>query len=123
MRRRELQAVEQLWSDVPHQVCQFHALREASRPAFEADRALKTALRKHLQRKVKAVRKQLKEPLPTVSVAEAEQLAVLDDCALGVLTAINFDGTLPFAYPAVAAGEALDAVATSLDQLEKKGQQ
>jgi Phosphotransferase enzyme family len=33
---RELQAVEQLWPDVPHQVCQFHALREASCPAFAA---------------------------------------------------------------------------------------
>src|SRR5947199_6556755 len=31
---RELQAVEELWPGVPHQVCQFHALREASRPGF-----------------------------------------------------------------------------------------
>jgi hypothetical protein len=34
----ELQAVEQLWPEVPHQVCQFHVLREASRPAYEQDR-------------------------------------------------------------------------------------
>ncbi len=117
----ELQAVEQLWPNVPHQVCQFHALREASRPAFEADRAVKTALRKHVQRKIKAVRKQLKEQIPAAPPAEAEQLAVLDDYALGVLTAINADGTLPFDYPAVAAGEALDEVATSLERLEKRG--
>src|SRR6266496_6402993 len=31
----ELQAVEQLWPQVPHQVCQFHALRDAAQPAFE----------------------------------------------------------------------------------------
>src|SRR5438876_11395331 len=79
----ELQAVEQLWPDVPHQVCQFHALREASRPGFDADRAVKTALRKHVQRKIKAVRKQLKEQIPAAPSAEAEQLAVLDDYALG----------------------------------------
>ena len=30
----ELQAVEQLWPEVPHQVCQFHALRDASQPAI-----------------------------------------------------------------------------------------
>jgi len=29
----QLLAVAQLWPDVPHQICQFHALREASRPA------------------------------------------------------------------------------------------
>jgi len=56
----EVQAVEQLWPEVPHQVCQFHALREASRPGFDADRKIKTAMRKHLQPKVREMRKQLK---------------------------------------------------------------
>ncbi len=46
----ELLAVEQLWPNVPHQVCQFHALREAIKPAYEADRKVKTAMRKQLQR-------------------------------------------------------------------------
>src|SRR6266516_5839482 len=44
----ELQAVEQLWPDVPHQVCQFHALREASQPPYEADRDVNTAMRKQM---------------------------------------------------------------------------
>ena len=44
----ELQAVEQLWPKVPHQVCQFHALRDASQPAFDADKKTKTAMRKQL---------------------------------------------------------------------------
>jgi hypothetical protein len=73
----ELQAVEQLWPDVPHQVCQCHVLREASRPAFYA---------------------------------------------LGVLTALNRDGTLPFEYPALRAGEDLDEVQASLERLGKKGE-
>jgi hypothetical protein len=29
----EVKALKELWPDVPHQVCQFHVLREASRPA------------------------------------------------------------------------------------------
>ena len=119
----ELQAVEQLWPDVPHQVCQFHALREASRPGFNTDRKIKTAMRKQLQPKVREVRKQLKEQLPEAPPAEAAQLSVLDDYALGVLTALNFDGTLPFQYPAVAAADALDEVEASLQQLEKRGRQ
>jgi len=117
----ELQAVEQLWPDVPHQVCQFHALREASRPGFNVDRKIKTAMRKQLQPKVREVRKQLKEQLPQVAPAEAAQLAVLDDYALGMLTALNFDGTLPFKYPAVAAADALNEVEASLEQLAKRG--
>jgi hypothetical protein len=117
----ELQAVEQLWPKVPHQVCQFHALREASRPGFNADRKIKTAMRKQLQPKVREVRKQLKEQIPEAPPAEAAQVSVLDDYALGVLTALNFDGTLPFQYPAVAAADALDAVEASLRQLEKRG--
>lgn len=48
-------------------------------------------------------------------------MAVLSDYALGIQTALHFDGTLPFDYPAVAAAEALDAVARSLEHLEKKG--
>jgi len=117
----ELQAVEQLWPEVPHQVCQFHALREASRPGFNADRKIKTAMRKQLQPKVREVRKQLKQQLPEAPPAEAAQLSVIDDYALGVLTALNFDGTLPFQYPAVAAADALEEVEASLQGLEKKG--
>jgi hypothetical protein len=118
----ELQAVEQLWPEVPHQVCQFHALRDASQPAFEADKKVKTAMRKHMQPKIRAVRKQLKKQIPQASLEEARQLAVLDDYASGILTALNTDGVQPFKYAAVEAADALDEVETSLQQLEKKGQ-
>src|SRR6266581_6764614 len=47
----ELLAVQELWTEVPHQVCQFHALRDAAQPAFEADKKVKTAMRKALQPK------------------------------------------------------------------------
>jgi len=119
----ELLAVEQLWPNVPHQVCQFHALRDASKSAFEADRKVKTAMRKVLQPKVRAVRKQLKRDIPTAESAEAEQLTVLDAYAAGILTALNRDGTAPFDFAAVQAGEDLEEIAASLEQLEKKGEQ
>jgi hypothetical protein len=119
----ELLAVEQLWPEVPHQVCQFHALRDASKPVFEADRQVKTALRKRLQPKVRAVRKQLKRDIGRGTPAEAEQLAVLDDYVTGLLSALNRDGTAPFDFPAVQAGEDLDEVAQSLERLAQKGEQ
>jgi hypothetical protein len=117
----ELQAVEQLWPQVPHQVCQFHALRDASKPAFEADKKVKTAMRKALQPKVRALRKQLKRDIPQGSAAEAEQLSVLDEYASGVLGALNRDGLAPFEFATVPTAEDLDEVEASLQRLSKKG--
>ncbi len=74
-----------------------------------------------MQPKLKDVRKQMKRHAKQAPAREAEQLAVLDDNALGLITALKFDGRLPFEYPAVAAAEALDEVASSLERLEKKG--
>jgi hypothetical protein len=118
----ELQAVEPLWPEGPHQVCQFHALRDASQPAFEADRKIKTALRKRLQPKVRVVRKFLAKPIPRAPPSEAEQFAVIDDYAASILTGLNTQGRQPFKYAAVEAAEALDDVAASLKRLAKKGQ-
>src|SRR5438105_135556 len=117
----ELLAVEELWPDIPHQVCQFHVLRDASQAAFEADKAVKTAMRKRLQPKIREVRKQIKKYLVTASPQEAEQLAVLDDYANGIITALNTDGLQPFKYATVEASPALDEVEASLQQLEKRG--
>lgn len=91
----ELKAVEDLWPQVPHQVCQFHALRDAAQGAFEADKKVKTAMRKALQPKVRALRQQLKRDIPQASAEEAKQLSVLDDYASGVLCALNRDGLAP----------------------------
>jgi hypothetical protein len=117
----ELKALEELWPEVPHQVCQFHVLRDASKAAFEADKALKTAIRKRLQPKVRAVRKQIKTHLATASRQEAEQLAVLDDYANGILTVLNSDGLQPFKYATVEATQMLEEIEASLQQLLKKG--
>jgi len=82
---------------------------------------VKTAMRKQLQPKVRAVRKQLKKQIPTSSPKEAEQLAVLDGYASGIVTALNTDGLQPFTYATVEAAQALDEVEASLKQLEKRG--
>ncbi len=119
----ELKAVEDLWPQVPHQVCQFHALRDASKSAYETDKQVKTAMRKRLQPKVRALRKQIKKRLSTASPDEAKQLATLDDYATGVLTALNTDGLQPFKYATVEASQMLDEIEASLEQLGKKGGQ
>ena len=62
-------------------------------------------------------------PLPKAKPEEAKQLAVLDDYASGIVTALNTDGLQPFTYAAVEAAQALDEVEASLKRLEKKGLQ
>ena len=47
----ELQAVAELWPAVPHQICQFHTLREAGRLIYNADHRVKTDLRIRMQQK------------------------------------------------------------------------
>src|SRR5438270_3642330 len=83
----ELKAGEELWPEVLHQVCQFHALRDASQGAYAADKKIKTVMRKQLQPKLRAVRKQLKKQISKAEPEEAEQLAVLDEYAAGTVSA------------------------------------
>ena len=52
-------AIASLWPKVPHQVCQFHALRDASKIIYEQDRQAKVAVRQKLQPKLKQYRTDL----------------------------------------------------------------
>src|SRR5207237_7661466 len=54
---------------------------------YAADKKIKTARRKQLQPKLRAVRKQLKKQISKAEPEEAEQLAVLDEYAAGTVTA------------------------------------
>ena len=53
------QAIAARWPETPHQLCQFHYLREASRPMYEGDRHLRKAIRKAIQQPVRATRDHL----------------------------------------------------------------
>jgi hypothetical protein len=67
------------------------------------------------------VRKFLAKQIPLAPPAEAEQFAVLDASAAGILTGVNTEGRQPFKYAAVEAAEALDEVAASLKRLANMG--
>jgi hypothetical protein len=122
-----LQAIAGLWPSIPHQVCQFHYLREASRPMYDLDRGLRTQIRKAIQQPVRAVRKQIAHQVSKLDRdAEATaqtraQLQVLDDYALAIQTALNLDGQQPFRYASLAVDDALSEIASSLSRLEKGG--
>jgi hypothetical protein len=49
-------AVSRVYPDKPHQNCQFHCLKEAGRPSYERDQALKTQLKKRLRGRLNRAR-------------------------------------------------------------------
>jgi len=120
-----LQGIAALWPDIPHQVCQFHYLREASRPMFDVDRKVRKRMRKALQQDVRTVRRQLEVYPAKLDLTDADnqrsvtQVAILDDYALAAQTALNLDALQPFQYASPAVDDALEAIATSLRGLQK----
>ena len=107
-------AVAEALPGVPHQLCQFHYLREAARPIHEADRHAKVQLKK----KVRGVRPIERE---VEGRDDAEARAVRGYCA-AVRSALTDDGRPPLGASGLKLKDRLDAVAASLDRVvEKRG--
>jgi transposase-like protein len=106
-------AVQAALPDVPHQLCQFHYLREAAHPIFEADRHAK----KELKKQVRGVR-----PIERAMEGRQDQQAEATRgyCA-AVRSAITDDGRPPLAASGLKLKDRLTAVAASLDRVAKKG--
>jgi hypothetical protein len=82
-------AVAAALPDVPHQLCQFHYLREAARPVYEADRHAK----KELKKQVRGVR-----PIErAVEGADDPDAAAVRAYCQAVRSAITDDGPPPLA--------------------------
>jgi hypothetical protein len=106
-------AVAAVFPDVPHQLCQFHYLREAAKPVFEADRHAK----KELQKQVCGVR-----PLERAleGRTDPEATAIRGYC-LAVRSAITDDGRPPLSAPGLRLHDRLAAIVASLDRVAEKG--
>jgi hypothetical protein len=106
-------AVEQALPGVPHQLCQFHFLREAALPVFEADRHAKVELKKQ----VRGIRP-IERAVEGSDAAEAE--VVRGYCA-AVRSAITDDGRPPLAASGLTLKGRLEKVAASLGRVGEKG--
>src|SRR6201989_678334 len=93
-------AVEQALPGVPHQLCQFHFLREAARPIFEADRHAKKELKKHI-RGVRPIER-------SVEGASDPQAVVVHVYCAAVRSAITDDGQAPLAASGLKLKERLE---------------
>jgi hypothetical protein len=106
-------AAERALPGVPHQLCQFHFLREAALPVFEADRHAKV----QLKAQVRGVRP-IERRVEGRNDAEAE--VVRGYCA-AVRSALTDDGRAPLAASGLTLKGRLEKVAASLDRAAKGG--
>jgi len=106
-------AVAEVFPEVPHQLCQFHYLREAARPISEADRHAK----KELKKKVRTIRG-LERRTEGRQDVEAE---VIRGYCSAVRSALTDDGRPPLHASGLKLHGRLQAIAGSLDVVEKKG--
>ncbi len=111
-----LPAVAATWPGVPHQICHFHALREAGRVLYERDRALKVHLRAQVHPRLRTVRRQL-DRRAAANPDEAPCARLLAEYAAGLQALMNRDGLQPFRFGAVAMHDVLGAVEQSLAHL------
>lgn len=97
---------------VPHQLCQFHYLREAARPIYELDRHAKKELKKRV-RNIRPLERQVE------GKSDEQSQAVLGYCS-AVRSALTDDGRPPLEASGLKLHERLDAIHASLDRVEEK---
>jgi hypothetical protein len=109
-------AVAEVFSGVPHQLCQYHALREAAEPLWEADRHLLVQVKKEL-RGLRDVEERTRGQEQRDTADE-----VVLDTVLALRQTVRERGTLPFDFAGLRALDALRDLGQTLDRcLAKRG--
>jgi hypothetical protein len=98
---------------VPHQLCQFHYLREAARPIYEADRHAKVELKKRV-RGVRPIERAVEDR------ADPEAKVVRSYCA-AVRSSITDDGRPPLVASGLKLQGRVRLISDSLARVGEKG--
>jgi hypothetical protein len=108
-------AVAEVFPGVPHQLCQYHALREAAEPLWEADRHLLVEAKKELRglREVEERTRRVEPPDP--------KSQVVLDTVLALRQVVRERGVLPFDFAGLRVMDDLGALGQSLDRCLEKG--
>ena len=109
-------AVVQVWPGKPHQNCQFHCLKEAGRPTFEADRAMKTQLKKQLRGRLNRARQAI-QGLPETDPYRPVLLKYVRYLRFTLL----IGGLAPFELGGLRMVQQLTLLAASLGRAREKG--
>ena len=117
-------AVAEVFPGVPHQLCQYHALREATEPLWEADRHLLVQVKQELRalRDVEErTRQQAVERQATGQPPDPVAGVVLDT-VLALRQVVRERGTQPLDFGALRVLDQLAALGETLDRgLAKRG--
>src|SRR5438270_3568577 len=105
-------AVKAALDGVPHQLCQFHYLREAAKPVYEADRHAKVRLKKEV-RGIRPIERKVE------GREDAEARDIRGYCA-AVRSALTDDGRPPLEASGLKLEDRLTTVAASLDRMAAK---
>ena len=105
-------AVAFVFPDVPHQLCQFHYLKDAIDPLYEADRHAKTLLKKKL-RGVRPIERAL-EAYPT-----PENQAIRGYC-LAVRASLTDDGRSPLEASGLKLHDRITQINDSIELVQEK---
>src|SRR3989440_3490303 len=105
-------AVAFVFPEVPHQLCQFHYLKDAIKPISEADRHAKTLLKKQL-RGVRPIERALEEH------STPENEAIRDYC-LAVRASLTDDGRSPLEASGLRLYDRLTQVNDSIARVQEK---
>jgi Transposase, Mutator family len=105
-------AVKKALDGVPHQLCQFHYLREAVKPVYEADRHAKVQLKKKV-RGIRPIERQVE------GRDDADAQVTRGYCA-AVRAALTDDGQAPLVASGLKLQDRLSPVAESLDRVGGK---
>ena len=100
---------------VSHQTCQFHCLRDAGDWSFQTDRKLKKQLKATLRQRLTTLYRRLTH-LPEANPYRA----VLVDYAEAIRAALLINGIAPFDFGGISLFVALDDLAKSLANCQKK---
>jgi hypothetical protein len=98
---------------VPHQLCQFHYLREAAKEVYEADRHAKKQLKKRV-RGIRPIERSLE------GREDAESEAVRGYCQ-ALRSAITDDGRPPLAASGLKLHDRLEAIQGSIERVSLQG--
>jgi hypothetical protein len=112
-------AVAAVLPGAPHQLCQYHALREAAEPLWEADRRLLVQAKQELRglREVEERTRRPEQPEPTDPAS-----TVVLDTVLALRQVVRERGQLPCAFAGLRVLDALGDLGATLDRcLAKKG--
>jgi hypothetical protein len=106
-------AIAQALPGVPHQLCQFHYLRAAARPIYEADRHAKKELKKKV-RQVRGIER-------SVEGRQDDAACVIRGYCSAVRSALTDDGRPPLEASGLKLHERLQAIAQSRGRVAEKG--